>query len=300
MFRMKRFAKLHKKLFGIGCGAFFIVISYAVTYNMPDYFNIEGWYSLFNNLSISYLAALVFYVLQVYIPKLDKSKRASVALKPLFSDLVMFIEISIDCCRKFVEIDEEGTISIKWSDPVKKNISFAKGKVTDGKITGRIPIIKTDKELREIKKIYEYKMSVIKNRTDFKDCDEYILSLISDLESSNFYNITIPELIIFEASFHKVNDLEDRIVALEDLKNKLKQYCEIDDEFAIREANEVELFALDQILHNDALKVKTGKEFIEKTFRSLYDEKLVELVPDEAERKRIIDDMYMQLIGADR
>lgn len=95
---MRRFAKLHKKLFGIGCVAFIIVISYAVTYNMPNYFGIEGWYSLANNLSISYLAALAFYVLQVYFPQLDKSRRASIALKPLFIDLVKFIEISIECC----------------------------------------------------------------------------------------------------------------------------------------------------------------------------------------------------------
>ena len=50
----------------MGLVSILITVSYAITYNMPDYFGIESWYSLFNNISISYIAALIFYVLQVY------------------------------------------------------------------------------------------------------------------------------------------------------------------------------------------------------------------------------------------
>jgi len=38
-----------------------VVISYTITYNTPDYFGIEGWYSLLNNISISYIAAFIFF-----------------------------------------------------------------------------------------------------------------------------------------------------------------------------------------------------------------------------------------------
>lgn len=297
---MRKFAKIHKKLFGIGCVSFIIVISYAVTYNMPDYFGIEGWYSLANNLSISYLAALAFYVLQVYFPQLDKSRRASIALKPLFIDLVKFLEISIECCRKYVEIGEDGKINIKWSDPTEKKISFVVGDATDSKITGRFPIIKTNKELREIKQVYEYKMSTIKNRIDFKDCDDDILSVLSDLESSDFYNNTIPELILFEASFRKMKDFDERVLALETLKNKFKHCCEINKTFAIREANEVELFTLNRIIKNDALKADTEEEFVEKTFKALYDEKLMEFISDEIERKKILDELYLKHTAKDK
>ena len=297
---MRKFAKIHKKLFGIGCVSFIIVISYAVTYNMPDYFGIEGWYSLANNLSISYLAALVFYVLQVYLPQLDKSRRASMTLKPLFIDLVKFIEISIECCRKYVEIDENGKINIKWSDPKEKKISFVVGEAADSKITGRFPIIKTDKELRNIKQVYEYKISTIKNRIDFKDCDEHVLVLFAELESSVFYDSTIPSLITLEGTFTKFNDFERKMSELETLKNKFKKSCEIDIAFAIREANEAELFAYNLAINKDALKVGTAKEFVENTFKALYDEKLMELVPNETERKKILDELYSRLAVKDK
>lgn len=197
-------------------------------------------------------------------------------------------------------IDEDGKINIKWSDPTEKKISFVVGEATDSKITGHFPIMKTDKELREIKQLYIYKMSTIKNRIDFKDCDDHILSVLSDLEASDFYNTTIPELIIFEDSFRKMKDFEDKVLALETLKDKFKQCCEINKTFTIREANEVELFTLNKILENDALKVKTGKEFVENTFKALYDEKLMEFVPDETERKKILDELYSKYAVKDK
>lgn len=143
-------------------------------------------------------------------------------------------------------------------------------------------------------------MSTIKNRIDFKDCDDHILSVLSDLESSDFYNNTIPELILFEESFRKMKDFDDKVLALETLKDKFKHCCEINKTFAIREANEIELFTLNKILENDALKVETREEFVEKTFKALYDEKLMELVPDETERKKIIDVLYSEHVLKDK
>ena len=66
---MKRFIKNNILIFWLGVLSAIISISYAITYNMPDYFGIEGWYSLLNNLAIGYLAALIFYIIQVYIPQ---------------------------------------------------------------------------------------------------------------------------------------------------------------------------------------------------------------------------------------
>lgn len=87
---------------------------------MPDYFGIEGWYSFFNNVSISYIAALIFYVLQVYIPECHKSQRAQKVLEPLFADLIKFMEVTIACCRRFVSVDEKDKLTIDWGDKDKK------------------------------------------------------------------------------------------------------------------------------------------------------------------------------------
>ena len=92
---MKKFLKRNFIISIFGFISVLITASYAITYNMPDYFGIESWYSLFNNISISYIAALIFYVLQVYKPECEKSRKAQAALTPLFLDLIQFIEIAI-------------------------------------------------------------------------------------------------------------------------------------------------------------------------------------------------------------
>ena len=58
---MIKFIKRNKIISAFGAIAVLISVSYAITYNMPDYFGIESWYSLFNNISISYIALYLSY-----------------------------------------------------------------------------------------------------------------------------------------------------------------------------------------------------------------------------------------------
>ena len=111
---MKKFIKRNVLISIFGLISAVIVISYAITYHMPDYFGIEGWYSLFNNISISYIAALIFYIFQVYKPECDKQKRVHMILNPAFSDLIEYMETAIACCRKYISINENGIVVINW------------------------------------------------------------------------------------------------------------------------------------------------------------------------------------------
>ena len=81
---MNKFVNRNKMICVFFAISSLIVVSYALTYNMPDYFGIEGWYSLLNNISISYIAAFIFYIFQVYKPECDNSRRAKIVLDPLF------------------------------------------------------------------------------------------------------------------------------------------------------------------------------------------------------------------------
>ena len=74
MKKLIKFYKKNKAISNIGVIALVIALSYAITYNMPDYFGIESYYSLANNICISYIAALIFYVVQVYIPE-DRNQK---------------------------------------------------------------------------------------------------------------------------------------------------------------------------------------------------------------------------------
>lgn len=292
---MKTFIQKHKLLSIFGGIAVAIVLSYAITYNMPDYFGIEGWYSLANNISISYIAALIFYVFQVYKPKLDNSKKASVTLKPVFLELTKFIEVTIECCRKYVKIEDSGKINISWSDPDEKAIYFAVGNSNEERITGRPPKRKTEKELLQINQLYKEKINSIKNRIDFNYCDEEIITLLSELESTEFYSTDIPMILIYDGGFYKFPTFNEKIKELEALKDRFKKSCEIEERFVIREADTIERAAFKAIAYDDALKSPTTEIFGEKVIKEYCNQVLATKIPDKNERKKAIEDSFEKI-----
>lgn len=93
---MRKFIKDNVLIFWIGVASTLISVSYAVTYYMPDCYGIESWYSLLNSLSISYLAALVFYVIQVYIPQCTQNRQAYACIRIRIDDIVRHMKEVFD------------------------------------------------------------------------------------------------------------------------------------------------------------------------------------------------------------
>lgn len=70
------FCKRNKIISIIGIISVLIFISYIITYNMPDILGIEPLYNGLYNLSIGYIATMIFYIIQTYLPTI-KSERQS-------------------------------------------------------------------------------------------------------------------------------------------------------------------------------------------------------------------------------
>ena len=101
---MKRFIKNNILIFWLGVLSAIISISYAITYNMPDYFGIEGWYSLLNNLAIGYLAALIFYIIQVYIPQYKQNQQVYACIQARIENIVRHMkEIFDELGKRYIE-----------------------------------------------------------------------------------------------------------------------------------------------------------------------------------------------------
>ena len=101
---MKRFIENNILIFWLGVLSAIISISYAITYNMPDYFGIEGWYSLLNNLAIGYLAALIFYIIQVYIPQYKQNQQVYACIQARIENIVRHMkEIFDELGKRYIE-----------------------------------------------------------------------------------------------------------------------------------------------------------------------------------------------------
>jgi hypothetical protein len=124
----RRFYNKNKIICRIGFVAGLICVSYILTYRMNDYLGIEPIYSFMNNISISYLAALIFYVVQVYIPDEDNQKKSLEILKPKFIKLVEFIEVNT--------LVYDGKVLVIEGLRIRDTIIGNANKILSGKSTG--------------------------------------------------------------------------------------------------------------------------------------------------------------------
>lgn len=292
---MKKFVKRNTIICVFAFISIAIVVSYAITYNMQDYFGIEGWYSLFNNISISYIAAFIFYILQVYKPECDNGKQAKTILDPLFLDLVKFIEVTIACCRKYVSINESEKIVIDWDNKNEKIIYFVP--IKRGINEGHRPAIrKSSKDISQLEEVYKQKIKEIKDRIVFKECDSDIISALSELEATDFYKSIISTAIVLEGTFVKFSHFHKKVDEFERIKDKFKKCCGIDCIYDIKSAETMEIAVSEAIIYKGALQVPSTDEFNDISFKEYMKLQLKPLIEDEVELNKTIDELFPKVM----
>lgn len=284
---MRKFIKKNKIISIFGFISILITVSYAVTYNMPDYFGIEGWYSLLNNISISYIAALIFYVLQVYKPECENSKKAYMTLKPLFLELIQFIEVTIACCRKYISVNEDGKTVIDWTDKERKVIYFVP--VLTGSDSHRPAIRKEKTDLVKLQDIYKNKIKEIKERISFRECDSDLIRVLSELESSDFFKSKLAAAITYEGTFVKFPGFQDSVNEFERIKDEFKTCCGITGKYEVRNAEKMEIAACEAIFCKNALQATSVDEFNKITYREFLRMQLKPLITNEGELNQLVD-----------
>lgn len=178
-----KFYKKNKGISRIGIIALIVSVSYALTYNMPDYLGIEPIYSFFNNVSISYIAALIFFVVQVYIPEEDNKKKSMQILRNQFVELIEFICSVILLSEKYIEIGNKGA-KILWNDSSEiLFVKYSKNEV----IKGLKLRVFTKKELKEQGKIFDKKLKEIKGLSVINYCDYGVLEKLTEIEKNKYF-----------------------------------------------------------------------------------------------------------------
>lgn len=293
---MIKFIKRNAIISFFGLISIVISASYAITYNMPDYFGIESWYSLFNNISISYIAALIFYVLQVYKPECDNSKKAQVILEPLFLDLVKFMEIVIACCRKYVFIKDNGGIEISWWDKEQKVLYFVPTVEDSNGESHETAVRKSELELRKMDAVYKSKIREIKDRIVFRDCDPDILNALSKLEASDFFKITIVSALMLDRGFVTYSGFPSSVDKFEVLKDEFKKCCGITYKYGVRDAEDMEMALNETVFYKDALKKGSIEEFNEVLYREYLKKQFKSMNISEEQRDQLIDSIMQDIM----
>ncbi len=266
-----KFYKANKEICHIGIVALVISLSYACTYYMPDYLGIEPFYSFFNNLSISYIAAMFFYVVQVYIPEERNKKKSMEVLKNNFAELTQFVDYAILMCDKHIKIKEKGA-TILWNDEGEQIFLNYKKVNSDEK-----PCMKKYNkfELLDWDNQFTKKISRIKETAVINYCDYEVLQELSELEKVHFFselNCVIKYAdtdLNFQSFVHKL----DRI---REVNNKLKELCLVTQQYQLVE-----------VCEKDKKKMKMTLKYLEKNGMNINIDEMNKFIFKEELREKI-------------
>lgn len=248
------FYKKNKAISNLGIIMLIISFSYAITYNMPDILGIEAYYSLLNNICISYVAALIFYVFQVYIPEKRNNNKFMEIMTNKFFDFIKLNEIILLLCDKHIIINEKGAI-ISWNGDGEK--IYLKVKTSTDPKSSEL-IYYTKQQLLDMKKEYSRKLNEIKESTLINYCDSEILEKLSEIEKQDFYT-TFANIIRFANSDIGFRDARDSINYFKKLNEELKQLCSVSTIRYLEEVSKEDIQQTDAIyncLRSNTLKIK--------------------------------------------
>lgn len=247
------FYKKNKAISNLGIIMLIISFSYAITYNMPDILGIEAYYSLLNNICISYVAALIFYVFQVYIPEKQNNNKFMEIMTNKFFDFIKLNEIILLLCDKHIIINEKGAI-ISWNGDGEK--IYLKVKTSTDPKSSEL-IYYTKQQLLDMKKEYSRKLNEIKESTLINYCDSEILEKLSEIEKQDFYT-TFANIIRFANSDIGFRDARDSINYFKKLNEELKQLCSVSTIRYLEEVSKEDIQQTDAIyncLRSNTLKI---------------------------------------------
>lgn len=249
------FYNKNKAISNIGVVALCISVSYAITYNMPDYLGIEPYYALANNICISYIATLIFYVVQVYVPERRNQKKCLEILKNKFADMTRFNEVAILLFEEHIKINEKGA-TIRWNGGSDK--IYLKIKSNDelkGPNLSRYSKI----EILNFRKTFDLKLKAIKETAIINYCDYELLNIISELEKQNFYD-SLAYVIRNADTDINFKSVADGVKEFKRINEELKKMCFIFENHQLMEVTSRDIVEIDLLynaLLNNSLNIQS-------------------------------------------
>lgn len=271
MKKVIEFYKKNKAISNIGIVAIIISISYAITYNMPDYFGIEPYYALANNICISYIAALIFFVVQVYIPERKNQKNCMEILKNKFADITKFNEIAVLLCEEYIKINEKGA-TISWNGDSEK--IYLKSKSSDASEGPNLSRY-TKTELLNWKKVFDEKLKMIKESAVINYCDYDVLEKLSELERQDFFT-ALANVIRFADTDIDIQSFNGKIKEFKQINEELKSICSISKHYQLIDVTKEEILQVDSIYKSIASNSFSIQSFNKEIIKATIEEQLKE------------------------
>ena len=226
---------------------------------------IRPWGEFLFNMSISVIAAVIFYIVQVFIPERSNRKKCMEILRSKLVDLITFVDVSILACKKYIRIKDNGA-EILWDCKEEGKVYFKILKQNAPKATTLKSYTKA--EIFNLSKEFNKKIDNIKNSTLVNYCEYTLLESISQLEQCNFFAM-LNNVIIFADTELGLKSFDESIDLIQILNNKIKKLCLIEDEFELGELNELEKRVADLPRRNVVQELNSIEEFNKNNIKAV-------------------------------
>lgn len=189
---------------------------------MPDYLGINQWYECIYNLSIGYISALIFFVLQVYIPTVRKQEEAKNILQPEIHNICTEMDTMLALFSCFVDVNQN-EISIKHLQG--DTIYYNKEAITGEKNVKSQAFDDFRKKFQSFPNTVQQKIDKLKSKSLYQDLDEDIIIIITTIEQCSFPTTvkSVGELYGICSSY---SGLEKDLIEFKELHSQLVKYDE--------------------------------------------------------------------------
>lgn len=222
-------------LFIIGIVSLLIIIAYAATFYMPDYFHIEGWFSMLTNIAISYVAAVFFYLFQVYLPEKRKAKLAIEANKSLLYDMQKKLIITALVMEKYFFIENKHLI-ISWNGRNEEVLYFGYRDNGDSGKKNATPCSYSKDDFQNLKRNFTDIISKIKQSVYAPYFDDDLLKLLSDLEMTGVFHSLQTYLRLYNSDIG-IYSIEKDIKDMRGFADRIGVYTESKCDLVLTEAD---------------------------------------------------------------
>ena len=256
---------------------------------MPDYLGIEPFYSFLNNISIRSLAAVIFYVVQVYIPSEEDEKKSLEILKPKFQQLIEFIEITILVYEKFVKIKDKG-VNIEWTE--KDKIYFRYHKVGTEKSSS--PRCYTKQDMLNLQNTLKKHLDDIRESSVFRYCENEVVHEISQLEECGVFNNFVLMVLLADTEISFAN-MDDGINKMRPHIEYLKKKIGIDGTYELEDIESGDKVIADITRGNIAENLKSVEALNRKICKERIKDQIKEKIPELPLDDTVLEDIMKQI-----
>ena len=228
---------------------------------MPDILGIEPIFNTLYNLAMGYVASVIFYILQVYIPDERKSRECLDIIRPDIQKLCDEMAYIIELFNCFTDIKDD---KVFFKEIYNEFCYYKVEKYEDENIQKLNDFKVIRNEFKKYSEKQNRIIESIKSKTLYQNCDDKLIGLITALEYNKF-----PQTLNEVGKLSGIIDIgflniEEYLKEFKTLKNEIEKFNLKKINYKFESMNEAEREEYKKTIEKSKLQTQLISELINR------------------------------------